>query len=296
MIPAAEAPAGRRYLPELTLLVATILWGFAPITTHYGLQASGPLFFVGMRFTISALLLGLVNGPRLRGVTGIELASMVGVGVTMGIAYLLQTAGLMTIASSKSAFIIALYVPLVPLVELAILRRMPRPMVWAGVAMAFAGLVLLAGPAEVAALRLGFGELLTVAGAVITAIEVVVISVFARSVDPRRAAFFQMGFVAVFSFALMPVFGEKVPPLSLHILLPAAFLGLNSAFIQFAMNWAQQSVSPTRATLIYAGEPAYAGIVGWTAGERLPGLAIIGGACVMLSVVVSELRIGGAKR
>ena len=57
------------------------------------------------------------------------------------------------------------------------------------------------------------------------------------------------------------------------------------------MNWAQKSVSPTRATLIYAGEPVWAGIVGRIAGERLPGVALIGGVLIVLAVVVSELKI-----
>ena len=63
-----------------------------------------------------------------------------------------------------------------------------------------------------------------------------------------------------------------------------------SAVIQVAMNWAQKSVSPTRATVIYAGEPVWAGIVGRLAGERLPGIALLGGALIVLGVIVSEMR------
>ncbi|WP_163363461.1 EamA family transporter, partial [Enterobacter cloacae] len=68
-------------------------------------------------------------------------------------------------------------------------------------------------------------------------------------------------------------------------------LGLASALIQLTMNWAQRSVSPTRATVIYAGEPVWAGIVGRLAGERLPGVALLGGALIVIGVVVSELRV-----
>ncbi|MNC41471.1 EamA-like transporter family protein [compost metagenome] len=64
-----------------------------------------------------------------------------------------------------------------------------------------------------------------------------------------------------------------------------------SAVIQVAMNWAQKSVSPTRATLIYAGEPVWAGIVGRIAGERLPGVALLGGLLIVIAVVVSELKV-----
>ena len=60
---------------------------------------------------------------------------------------------------------------------------------------------------------------------------------------------------------------------------------------QVAMNWAQKSVSPTRATLIYAGEPVWAGIVGRIAGDRLPGLALLGGLLIVIAVVVSELKL-----
>jgi drug/metabolite transporter (DMT)-like permease len=56
------------------------------------------------------------------------------------------------------------------------------------------------------------------------------------------------------------------------------------------MNWAQQSVSPTRATVIYAGEPVWGGIVGRLAGDRLPGLALAGAALIVAGVLVSELR------
>jgi drug/metabolite transporter (DMT)-like permease len=50
-------------------------------------------------------------------------------------------------------------------------------------------------------------------------------------------------------------------------------------------------VSPTRATVIYAGEPVWAGIVGRLAGERMPGIALLGGALIVLGVLVSELRL-----
>ncbi|MFT8585330.1 EamA family transporter [Acetobacter papayae] len=69
-------------------------------------------------------------------------------------------------------------------------------------------------------------------------------------------------------------------------------LGGLSAAIYTAMNWAQQTVSPTRATVIYAGEPVWAGLVGWLAGEALPARALAGAGLVVLGVLVSEMRLG----
>ena len=63
------------------------------------------------------------------------------------------------------------------------------------------------------------------------------------------------------------------------------------ALIQFVMNWAQRVVDPSRAAIIYAGEPVWAGVIGRIAGERLPLIALFGGALVVLGVLVSELKI-----
>ena len=70
----------------------------------------------------------------------------------------------------------------------------------------------------------------------------------------------------------------------------ALALGAASCIIQLTMNWAQRSVSPTRATIIYAGEPVWAGIVGRIAGERLPAIAILGAAFIVAGAIVSELN------
>ncbi|HAP82984.1 MAG TPA: EamA family transporter, partial [Enterobacteriaceae bacterium] len=45
------------------------------------------------------------------------------------------------------------------------------------------------------------------------------------------------------------------------------------------------------ATVIYTGEPVWAGIFGRMAGERLPAIALLGGLCIVLGVLVSELKL-----
>lgn len=71
---------------------------------------------------------------------------------------------------------------------------------------------------------------------------------------------------------------------------PPGALGGASCLIQITMNWAQRSVSPTRATIIYAGEPVWAGIIGRIAGERLAPVAILGAVFIVVGSLVSELR------
>lgn len=294
-----RAPKPRRPLPawmtgsrgsELALVLITMIWGTTFLVVHNALAVTGPLMFVGLRFGAAALVLGLIALPALRRVTKRELVAGTLIGVSIFFGYTLQAYGMQTITSSQSAFITAMYVPLVPLLQWAVMRKAPRAMAWAGIALAFAGLVLLAGPGATS-IGLARGELLTLAATLAIAAEILLISMFAGQVDTLRVSVVQLAVASLVAFVAMPVMGEEVPAFSWFLVLAALGLGLASGVIQVTMNWAQRRVSPTKATLIYAGEPVWAGLVGRLAGERLPGLALVGAGLIVLSVVVSELKL-----
>ncbi|CAB3642358.1 MAG: DMT family transporter [Achromobacter sp.] len=274
---------------EIALVLVTMLWGSTFLIIHIAMQHSGPLFFVGVRFTVAGLVSMLLFRKHMAGLTRREGGAGVAIGCALFLGYYLQTYGLQTITSSQSAFITALYVPIVPLLQWAVLKRPPGLMSWVGVGLAFTGLVLLAGP-EAGALHVSPGELATLAGAAAIAAEIILIGHFARSVDSRHVTAVQLLTAGLASFALMPVLGEPIPAFSWLWAGAAIGLGLASAVIQLTMNWAQKSVSPTRATVIYAGEPVWGGIVGRLAGDRLPGLALVGGALIVAGVLASEIK------
>jgi drug/metabolite transporter (DMT)-like permease len=288
--PPQPAAAPRFGAPEAALVAVTMVWGATFLIVQAAMSVSGPLFFVGIRFTTAALATGLIALPVLRGVTRREIVAGAAIGVAIFLGYTLQTWGLKTIESSKSGFITALYVPLVPLLQWLVLRRPPRLMSWIGIACAFTGLVLLAGP-DGTRISFTFGEILTVIAALAFACEILLIGGFARSVDLRRVTVIQLAVTALIAFALMPAVGEEVPEFSWLLVACACGMGMASAVIQLAMNWAQKRISPTRATLIYAAEPVWAGVFGRLAGERLPVLALAGAALIVAGVIVSELRL-----
>jgi len=275
---------------ELVLILITIVWGGTFLAVHHAMTVSGPFFFIGIRFAVAASLLGLFSWRFLHRMTWQELhaGSMIGLSIALG--YGLQTYGMQTISSSKSAFITAMYVPLVPLLQWLFLRKMPGLMSWIGIALAFSGLLLLAGlkGGEVA---FNVGEIATLLSTLAIAAEILLIGASAGKVDIRRVTVIQLAAASIFGFLMMIPNGESVPPVSPYLLYSVVGLGIASAIIQVTMNWAQRSVSPTRATVIYAAEPVWAGIVGRIAGERLPGIALLGGLLIVLGVLVSELKL-----
>ena len=275
---------------EAVLVGITMIWGVTFLVVHKAMEVSGPFFFVGLRFMTAGTLSLLLFHRTMRELTLKELRAGSAIGIAIFLGYFLQTYGLKTITSSQSAFITALYVPIVPLLQWLILKRPPRLMSWLGIALAFTGLILLANP-ENSGLTLSVGETVTLISAIAIAAEIILIGMFANEVNSQRVTVVQLLVAGILSFTLMPVSSETIPPFSWTLVLSAMGLGLASAGIQLAMNWAQKSVSPTRATVIYAGEPVWAGFAGRLAGDRLPALALIGAGLIVAGVIVSELKI-----
>lgn len=265
-----------------------MLWGATFLIVHIAMRHSGPLFFVGVRFTTAGLLSVLIFWRALRGIQWREIVAGASIGVAIFLGYGLQTAGLQTIDSSTSAFMTAFYVPLVPLLQWVVFRKAPRAWTWAGAALAFVGLILVAGPTP--GVALGQGEVFTLLSTLPMAAEIILISVFTARVSLGRLTVVQLLTAGLLGFVTMPMAGESVPEFSWVWVAAGVGLGAASCVIQLTMTWAQRQVSPTRATIIYAGEPVWAGIVGRLAGERMPALALAGAALIVLGVLVSEIR------
>ncbi|KAF2415186.1 EamA family transporter [Microbacterium sp. B35-04] len=274
---------------EVALIAITAVWGATFLIVHIAVQYSGPWFFVGMRFLTAGVITAVVFAKVLSGLTWKEIWAGCAIGLMIYLGYGLQTVGLQTINSSTSAFITSLYVPLVPVLQWIVFRKPPGLLTWLGVALAFTGLLLLADPGNVG-FSFGAGEIATLASTLPIAAEIILIGFFAGKVHLGRVTVVQLLVAGLLGFATMPVVGEQAPEFSWVWLAAAVALGAASCLIQITMNWAQRSVSPTRATIIYAGEPVWAAIIGRIAGDRLPPVAIAGAVLIVAGAVVSELK------
>lgn len=274
------------------LVAATLIWGGSFVVTRQAVQGVAPLVFVGVRFAVAAILVALATRPALHRMTRTELRGGLAIGAAMVGGYGLQAVGMhMGVPSGRAAFISALYVPMVPLLQMIILRRRPAGRVWAALALAFAGLILLAGPltGDATSGTVVRGELLVLGGAFAIAAEILLVGVFAPQVDPRRLAVVECVFVAFACLGAGVLFEPAWPHAATGWLAAAALLGLASAGLQIAVNWAQRFVPPARATLIYTLEPVWAALFGTLAGERMGPAALAGAATILASLLVGNL-------
>ncbi|WP_259363460.1 DMT family transporter [Microbacterium esteraromaticum] len=280
---------------ELALIAITAVWGSTFLLVHWAMQHSDPWFFVGLRFLVAGAISILIFRRSLRGMTWTDIGAGAAIGAMIYGGYGLQTLGLQSIDSSTSAFLTALYVPMVPFAQWLFFRKRPPALAFAGAGLAFAGLLLIAGP-DALTFSLGIGETATLISTLPIVGEIILISAFANRIDLGRITVVQLVTAGVLGFATMPFVGETVPAFSWVWVAAGVGLGAASCLIQLTMNWAQKSVSPTRATIIYAGEPVWAAAIGRLAGERLPAAALLGGMLVVLGILASELRIVRRRR
>ncbi|TCM70982.1 drug/metabolite transporter (DMT)-like permease [Acinetobacter calcoaceticus] len=280
----------RSKAPQLSLLFMTLIWGGTFLVVQHALNYSSPLFFVGCRFAAATVAIGLLYFRQLKAMQLKDVWAGALIGASIAAGYGTQTVGLQSISSSESAFLTALYVPLVPILLWVLLRKTPHIMTWIGVVLAFIGLIMLTGN-QLDQISFNFGQSITMLGSIAIALEIILIGYFSNRVNLACVTVLQLGFASIISFAMMPVVGEHhLPAFSWILVAIAVGLGMASAFIQLVMNWAQRYVDPAQAAIIYAGEPVWAGIIGRIAGERLPFTALIGGALVVIAVVLSQLK------
>jgi drug/metabolite transporter (DMT)-like permease len=278
----------KTFLPfaDLVLIVATALWGAAYLITHTAMQEVSPLPFVSLRFLTAALTVSVLTRPAMARVSGVELRGAAAIGLAMLAGYALQAAGLQTLSSGQAAFISALYVPIVPMLQILVLRRLPGALVWVSAALATAGMMLMAGHAGAALSR---GDAFALGGACAIAAEITLVAMFAPRADPRRLAVTQCAFVGVSALVLSLVTGASLPAFGLWVVC-AAGLGVLSAYLQITTNWAMRTIPATRATLIFALEPVWASLFGALAGERMSRGALVGAALILAALVVSARR------
>ena len=178
----------------------------------------------------------------------------------------------MTLQSSESGFLTALYVPITPLLVWVVFGKAPTKGAVFGVMMAFAGLVLLANPFTLSFSN-NWGEWVTILSALISAVEIMVVGRVAPGTQARQLAFTQLFFTAVFAavgLAVATAAGVPLKETTFNTTVVGGILWL---------------------AVIFAMESVFAAIIGWFAGESLGTAGIIGGVLIVGGILCGEIRL-----
>lgn len=288
---------------EFLLFWMTFIWAGTFVVAKLGLEEISPVLLVALRFSLAAALLLLLGFRRILRIDRPVFWRGLVLGGLLYLGFVFQTVGLEFTTASKSAFITGLMVVFTPFFQIVIAGRFPKAGNFIGVAIVTAGLWLLTlpvagGGSSGEAAGFNRGDALTLAGAAVFGLYIVMLGLYSKGRDAVALTFLQMIVPAALGWAgafllETPVWRPSLPGIA--GLLYLAFLGnLLALYIQTRF---QPDTTPTRAVIIFTIEPLWAALMGYGfLGERMGTWGWMGGALIIAGIIVSEFSDGRSRK
>jgi len=282
----------RAWKPDILLLLAAAIWGFAFTAQRAGMAHVGPFTFNGVRFLVgSAVLIPVLlvtrrqtTWPRPRQRTVILGGILAG--VALFAASSCQQIGLVYTTAGKAGFITGLYVVIVPILGLFWRQRVGLG-TWGGALLAAVGLYLLS---IVETLTLSAGDALVLVGAFIWAGHVHLIGWLSARSNPVGLACCQYLACAALSLLVAILTETITAPTLLDAAIPILYAGGMSVGVAYTLQVvAQREAPPAHAAIILSLEAVFAAIGGWLVlGETLSLTGWLGCALMLFGMILSQ--------
>ena len=259
----------RQRLAALALLSVTALWGSTFILIKDLTDRLPVVDFLGVRFAIAALALFIVSPRAISRLTPEVRRRSAYAGVIYGIAQILQTIGLTDTSASVSGFVTGMYVVATPLLAAALLRQRIPAAVWIAVGLSTVGLGIL----SLRGFQIGFGEAVTLVGAILYALHIVALSRWSSPRDAFAMATIQTAVIAAMCLLLASPGGITLAS-GTRDWLAVIYMALGAgALAMLAQTWAQGQLSASRAALLMTMEPVFAATFAVVLGNEQLGYA-----------------------
>ena len=282
---------------SLFLVAAAFVWGLAFVAQKDAADGMGVFSFTFARSSITCITLLPVCLVRFRrsragGAPGVR--AHIKTGLVMGILLFASTVaqqmGLsLGTSASKSGFITALYIVIVPIMGLFIGQR-PRKKVWLAVLLGLTGAALLSLDLS-ESFSIGLGEGVTLICSILFSIHIIYIDSRAGGLDSGLLNALQFCVCAVLGFACMFIFEKPALSQFTGNLTSILYVGVFSGAIGYTFQLVgQKYASPALASLLMCLESVFAALGGWIiGGEVLTSLEYLGCALLLSGCVVAQL-------
>lgn len=285
----------------ISLLLATVIWGFAFIAQSVGMDHIGPFTFQSVRCALAVAFLfpvSFLTDWKAAGLTAsmkkwkdpaLWKAGSI-CGCALFAAASLQQVGLVSTDAGKAGFITAMYIVLVPILGL-FLGQKPSMGAIASVLLAVVGLYLLSC---MDSSGINSGDLLLMGCALAFAVQIRCIDRFAGSVDGIRLNCVQSLVVTLLSIPCA-LLTETIDFTQIWACWSSLmFAGVLSMGVAYSLQIAgQKHLEPTPAALIMSLESVFAVLGGWLVlHETMTKWELLGCCLVFCAVILSQLPSG----
>lgn len=256
-------------------LLAACIWGLAFVVMKDGLNQVSAAYMIAIRFTVAAIIIGLVFIKRLNKInlSYIKKASLIGLFVFF--AYLFQTIGCNYTSPGKNAFLSTAFVILLPLYSWLVLRKRPSVFVFAAVVLQMLGIALLSlGHDITEGIKFSLGDWLTLLCAFFYCLQMFYQSYYSKNSqedDPFVYAFVQFVAAAILSWITALFYDGQNNCLTLNLqllsvsdlcsrgfLLSLVYLGVFSTAVALVLqNIGLKYLKPSLATILLSFESVF---------------------------------------
>lgn len=283
---------------SIFLLLATVIWGSAFVAQSVGMDHVGPFTFQAVRCALATIgLVPLIFGFDCLNREGCQFLHKwsdprlwkAGIlcGIPLFLAANLQQIGLVDTDAGKSAFLTAMYIVIVPVIGIF---RKQKTTVWLpiSVVLAVIGLYCLSC---VGVTSISSGDWCLIACALMFAVQITFVDIYAPSVDTLRLNCIQSLVCAVLSAVLMLLMEKPTLDGIWACRLPLSYAGFLSMGIAYSLQiLGQKELEPAPASLIMSMESVFAVLFGWLLlHETMTDVEAIGCVLMFTAVILSQM-------
>ena len=281
----------------LSALLCTFIWGTTFIAQDTGMDNIGPFTFNAVRFFVGFLAIipfaflfefkKLKSEFRLDFKTFLILSFLIGLSLFLGSA--LQQVALLYTDVANAAFFTIFYVPMVPIIIFLFKKKTFHWSVWPSVVLCLIGGYLLTNFYD-ATVRIG--DSLVLLGAFFWSTHIIFTGmIIAKYNLPLTIGAVQTLIVALFSYIVGFIYEEFIFENILNEIDSILYAGILSGGIAFVLQiYAQKSITPAPAAIIFSLEGVFATIAAWFLLNQILGINNLLGCFFILSgVLLSQL-------
>lgn len=295
----------RRWMGNVMLIVAALIWGTAFVGQRVGMDSIEPMTFSAARMTLSAVVVGLTT-LAFRRRERVKIAAMtteeqqkycfntvvggICCGAFLSAASMFQQMGMVYTSAGKAGFITAMYMLLVPIINLLLFRKKSGWLVWVAVLIGVAGMYLLCMTEGFA---LTEGDTLVFICAVLFSGHILCCDRFVQHSNPIALSAIQFVVAAVVSTVAALITETPSVEKLLSAAIPILYCGVLSGGVAFTLQVvAQKYTEPATASLLMSLESVFAVIAGAVLiGETMTSRELIGCAVMFVAIVLVQLPI-----
>ncbi len=270
------------------LVLTTFFWGGSFLFTKIGVATIPPQLFVLTRFTLATAIMLLVCSTRLKRLNSVTVLRGMAVGIALGLTNLSFVFGIQGTSISRAGVLNNLFVLFIPVITKIIWRDRIGRVNMAGIALAVAGIALLATSGGAGFNR---GDFFSTFCAFMIACHIISVSKVLKDDDVYLITLVQFATVTLIAGVATLMF--PLPSFSvttsaaMSIIYCAVF---PTVFCFTLQNIYQRYVTPTRAGLIYTLDPVWSLIAGFfVLGERLNSREWLGCGIIFLAALLPLL-------